>query len=147
MIIRLVRTIRVVVLLCGGSRALVLENLALRQQFGMYQRGRPKPAVRRTDRWFWVGLCRLWPGWATALVVLRPATVIGWHRRGFAWYWTRRLRTTGGRPRVNHDLQHLIHQLVAARQRVPPSEGGVHPTWESGHATLTTLPKGNLNGS
>jgi hypothetical protein len=77
MITRLVRTIRIGVLLCGGSRALVLENLALRQQLGMYQRSRPKPAMRRTDRWFWVGLCRLWPGWATALVVLRPATVIG----------------------------------------------------------------------
>ncbi len=60
MITRLVRTIQVVVLRCGGSRALVLENLALRQQLGMHQRSRPKPAVRRTDRWFWVGLCRLW---------------------------------------------------------------------------------------
>jgi hypothetical protein len=85
MITRLVRTIRVGVLLCGDSRALVLENLALRQQLAMYQRSRSKPAVRRSDRWFWVGLCRLWPGWATALVVLRPATVVGWHRRGFAW--------------------------------------------------------------
>ena len=97
MIARLVRTIRVVVLLCGGSRALVLENLALRQQLRMYQRSRPKPAVRRIDRCFWVGLCRLWPGWATALVVLRPATVIGWHRRGFAWYWTRRSQRAGDR--------------------------------------------------
>jgi putative transposase len=114
MIARPVRTIQVVVLLCGGSRALVLENLALRQQLGMYQRSRPRPAIRRTDRWFWVGLCRLWPGWATALVVLRPATVIGWHRRGFAWYWTRRSRKTGGRPRVNQDLRRLIHQMAAA---------------------------------
>jgi putative transposase len=114
MIARLVRTIQVVVLLCGGSRGLVLENLALRQQLGMYQRSPPRPAIRRTDRWFWVGLCRLWPGWATALVVLRPATVIGWHRRGFAWYWTRRSRKTGGRPRVNQDLRRLIHQMAAA---------------------------------
>jgi hypothetical protein len=71
MITRLVRTIQVVVLLCGGSRALVLENLALRQQLGMHQRSRPKPAVRRTDRWFWVGLCRLWVANA------RRATVAG----------------------------------------------------------------------
>ena len=81
MITRLVRTIQVVVLLCGGSRALVLENLALRQQLGMYQRSRPKPAVRRTDRWFWVGLCRLWPGWATALVVVAMPEVGGLHHR------------------------------------------------------------------
>jgi hypothetical protein len=51
MITRLVRTIQVMVLLCG---ALVLENLGLRQRLGMHQRSRPKPAVRRTDRWFWV---------------------------------------------------------------------------------------------
>jgi hypothetical protein len=77
MIDRLVRTVRVVVLLCGGSRALVLENLALRQQLGMYQRSRPKPAVAADRSLVLVRLCRLWAGWATALVVLRPATVIG----------------------------------------------------------------------
>ena len=78
--------------------AIVLENLALGQQLAVYRRTRPRPALRWSDRLFWIGLRLAWPDWKSALVVVRPATVIAWHRRGFAWYWTRRSRPTGGPP-------------------------------------------------
>jgi putative transposase len=40
------------------------------------------------DRTFWVALCRLWPDWHNALLIVKPKTVIGWHRKGFKLYWT-----------------------------------------------------------
>ena len=98
MLAGVVRVLHLLTVLEGGHRALALENLALRQQLAMYRRTRPRPTVRWSDRLVWVGLRRAWPAWKTALVVLRPATVIAWHRRGFAGYWTRRSRPPGGRP-------------------------------------------------
>ena len=113
MLARVIRVLHLLTVLAGGHRALALENLALRQQLAMYRRARPRPTVR-SDRLVWVGLCRAWSEWKTALVVLRPATVIAWHRRGFAWYWTWRLRPSGGRPRVTGDLRRLIREMADA---------------------------------
>jgi len=110
----LLRVLRLVTVFAGGHRALALENLALRQQLAMYRRTRPRPAVRWADRLFWVGLRRAWTDWRPALVIVRPATVVAWHRRGFSWYWTWRSHSTGGRPRVNGDLRRLIGEMAEA---------------------------------
>ena len=56
------------------------EVAALKQQLAMYQ-GR-RPSIRDSDRLFWVFLVRLFPGWRDALVVVRPETVVRWHRAG-----------------------------------------------------------------
>ena len=45
------------------------------------------------DRLFWVVLSRLWSGWREILVIVKPETVIGWHRKGFRRFWTRKSRT------------------------------------------------------
>ncbi len=55
-----------------GERALVLENLALRQQIAVYKRVQKRPRLRSTDRAFWAWLARLWDGWKTPLVLVRP---------------------------------------------------------------------------
>ena len=55
-----------------------------------------------------------WPGWKSALVVVRPATVIAWHRRGFAWYWTRQSRPRGGRPEIDADIRRLVREMAVA---------------------------------
>ena len=67
------------------SRAeLQLEVLALRHQLHVLQRIRPRRVrLAKTDRWLWVVLAHLWTGWRTALVIVKPETVIAWHRRGF----------------------------------------------------------------
>ena len=52
------------------------------------KRKRPRPLLRKADRVFWVILSCLWPGWRHALVIVRPETVIGWHRKGFRLFWT-----------------------------------------------------------
>jgi hypothetical protein len=63
------------------SRAdLVLENLALRQQLATYARERPKPSLNDVDRAFWLALREQLEHWAEILVVVKPSTVIHWHR-------------------------------------------------------------------
>lgn len=114
MFARVVCAVQLLIVLFGRRRSLALLNLALRQQLAMYRRTRPKPAVRWSDRLFWVGLRQAWPSWKSALVVVRPATVIEWHRRGFAWYWTRRSRRTSGRPRVHAELRRLVRGMANA---------------------------------
>ena len=64
-----------------------LENIALRQQLAVLKRERPQPFLRPLDRVFWVYLSRLWPRWKDALVIVKPETVIGWHRQGFRLFW------------------------------------------------------------
>src|SRR5262249_6036086 len=66
------------------------EIIALRHQLTVLQRT-PYPKrllLNRTDRWFWVWLSRLWSAWRSALIIVKPETVVGWHRRGFQSYWT-----------------------------------------------------------
>ena len=55
-----------------GRRALVLENLALRQQLAVYKRVHKRPRLRSADRAFWVWLSELWDGWTTPLILVRP---------------------------------------------------------------------------
>jgi len=72
--------------LLGRSAAVTLENIALRHQLIVLQRSIPRPQLRRRDRIFWVGLSRLWANWRSSLVLVRPATVVAWHRQGFRLY-------------------------------------------------------------
>src|ERR1035441_2963836 len=66
-----------------SRRDLLLENLALRQQLGVLQRRHPQPRFGISDKFFWVILRRLWPGWNRALILIQPETVVRWHRVGF----------------------------------------------------------------
>ena len=79
-----------------------LEILALRQQLGVLNRKHPRPRLRTGDRLFWVLLHWLWPGWSNALVVVKPETVVAWHRAGFRLFWRFRSRSKKrGRPQNN----------------------------------------------
>ena len=82
---------------CLRSRArLHLELLALRHQVQVLERSRrSRPRLSRADRLLWVWLSRVWTGWRRALVIVKPETVIAWHRRGFRvlWTWKSRHRT------------------------------------------------------
>ena len=95
------------------SRAsLHLENLALRQQVAILKRERRRPWLQTLDRLFWVILSRLWPRWREALVIVRPETVIGWHRKGFRAFWTwKSRRGKPGRPPVPKDVRELIRRM------------------------------------
>ena len=76
------------------SRAeLQLENLALRQQINVLRRSlKKRPKLSSGDRLFWVSLSRLWRDWPSTLVMVKPETVVAWHRKGFRLLWTRKVR-------------------------------------------------------
>ena len=96
-------------------RALVLENLALRHQLAVLQRAAPRPRLRTSDRLFWVLLSRLWSGWADAVSIVQPATVIRWQRSGFKLYWTwKSSRRCPGRPAVAPEIRALIRTMAHA---------------------------------
>ena len=96
----------------AGRAALHTEILALRQQVAVLKRKRPRPSLRMADRVFWVILSCLWPGWRHALVIVRPETVIGWHRRGFRLFWTwKSRREKPGRPPVSREIRDLVREM------------------------------------
>jgi hypothetical protein len=96
------------------SRAEVeLENLALRHQLHVLHRQRPgRPRLFAIDRLLWVWLYRIWPRCLDALVLVKPATVVQWHRQGFRLFW--RWRSKSGRPSVDREICALIRQVSSA---------------------------------
>jgi putative transposase len=95
-----------------SHREQAFVNLALQQQLAVYSQKRPKPKLSPLDRAFWVALSRLWPQSKNHLVVVRPETVIRWHRQGFRRYW-RSISTPGpGRPPFSDETKALIIQMA-----------------------------------
>ena len=94
-----------------SRRELVLENLVLRHQLQVALRTNPSPRLRHRDRILWVWLRRFWPAWRTHLVVVRPETVLRWHRKGWRLYWTWKSRARRGRPRLSAEVRDLIAQI------------------------------------
>src|SRR5215468_11974680 len=95
------------------SRAtLQLENLALRHQLGVLRRSVKRPKLTSTDRLLWAWLCEVWSDWRSALVIVTPETVIGWHRRGFRLFWRWKVRRgQPGRPPVPKGVRALIRKM------------------------------------
>ena len=96
-----------------SQRELALENLALRQQLAILHRKSKRPKLRKADRAFWVALCGLWLDWQNALILVKPETVIGWHRKGFRLYWTWKSRNRGGRPPIDREIRTLIRRIAS----------------------------------
>src|SRR5580698_6884615 len=96
-----------------SSRAHVaLEVLALRQQVAVLKRKRPRPTLCRWHRFFWVILRHLWTRWSDVLAIVKPDTVVDWHRAGFRLYWRWRSRPRGGRPKIADEIRVLIRRLA-----------------------------------
>jgi hypothetical protein len=96
------------------TRAVVeLENLALRHQLHVLRRQRPgRPRLFAIDRLLWVWLYRLWPRCLDTMVLVKPATVVQWHRQGFRLFW--RWRSRSGRPLVDRKICQLIRGMSSA---------------------------------
>ena len=62
----------------------------------------------------WAWLSRAWRGWRSAVQIVRPETVVAWHRRGFGLFWTWKSRRRTGRPGVPADPRALIRELSTA---------------------------------
>jgi hypothetical protein len=61
---------------------------------------------------FWTVLRATWSGWKDALVIVKPETVVGWHRAAFCLYWRWNFRALGGRPRITEEIRALIRRLA-----------------------------------
>ena len=89
-----------------------IVELALRQQLAVYAQKRPRPKLSPLDRAFWVALSRLWPRWKNHLVVVRPETVVRWHRNGFRRYWRSISMPGPGRPPISEETKALIVRMA-----------------------------------
>ena len=96
--------------------SLELELVALRHQLAVLRRqcsGRPR--IFSSDRLLWMWLYRIWPRALNAMVLVKRATVIQWHRKGFRLYWRWRSRSRCvGRPKVSSETRDLIRQMSMA---------------------------------
>ena len=96
---------------------LLMENLALRHQLMVYERGRtPRRSLSGSDRLLWCFLARFWSSWREALDIVQPATVVRWQRVPWRRQLLRR-RKRPGRPRIAPELQALIRQIARENPR------------------------------
>jgi hypothetical protein len=88
------------------------ENATLRHQLVVLRR-KPEGRARLTnnDRWFFVQLYRWFPSILPALIIIRPKTLVRWHRAGFRRYWRWKSRRRGGRPPIEAELRALVRQM------------------------------------
>ena len=88
------------------------ENAALRHQLIVLRRKvRGRAQLSNNDRWFFVQLYRWFPSILEVVTILRPETLVRWHRDGFRRYWRRKSRSRGGRPQIETELLALIRQM------------------------------------
>lgn len=88
------------------------ENAALRHQLIVLRRklnGRVR--VTNNDRWFFIQLYRWFPSILQVLTIIRPETLVRWHRVGFRYHWRWKSRSLGGRPQIETDLRVLIRRM------------------------------------
>src|SRR5438270_10062381 len=105
--------------LMRARATLEAEIWVLRQQINVLRRA----AQRRQsfgifDRLIFVGLYRLFPKACDALAIVKPDTIIRWHRAGFRAYWRWKSRRRGGRPTAPPDIRKLIHEMSIANRRM-----------------------------
>jgi len=92
---------------------LAAENLALRHQLAVMKRTNKRPRIRMVDRLFWVLLSRIWTPWRKSLIIVKPDTVVYWHRKGFKLFW--KFKSKGpGRPQVSREIRDLVRRMAAA---------------------------------
>jgi putative transposase len=107
--------ISTLILVFKRHRNLALENLALRQQLAVFKRRHPRPKLQPTDRLFWVWLSKVWTDWQAALIIVKPETVIAWHRQSFRFYWRwLSRRKSVGRPVIGSEVRALIKEMARA---------------------------------
>ena len=97
------------------SRAsLEIELIAVRHQLAVLRRQRPgRPQLSSLDRLLWVWLYRIWPQIIDAMVLVKPATVVQWHRKGLRFHWRWRSRRPG-RPNIGTEIRALIRRMSRA---------------------------------
>ncbi len=113
MLTSILALLRMVLLVLAGYEQIAFENLALRQQMAIFQRTVRRPKIQSTDRLFWICLRKIWKDWKSALLIVRPETVLDWHRTRFKGYWFRLSRHKNpGRPPTKADIRKLVKTMA-----------------------------------
>jgi len=94
-----------------SRRRLEIENLYLRHQLNIAMRRERRLRLRGADRAFMVWMIRLRPGLLSLSRVVRPDTILRWHRAGFRAYWRWKSRRQPGRPKISSELRELIRRM------------------------------------
>src|SRR6202789_2886617 len=88
------------------------ENAVLRHQLNVLRRRLPcRVRLTNNDRWFLIQLYRWFPSILQVLTIIRPETLVRWHRAGFRCYWRWKSRPLGGRPQIDTELRELIRRM------------------------------------
>jgi putative transposase len=95
-----------------GRQRLLLENLLLRQQLQVALRCQHRPRLYTRDKLFWLVVRRLHQSWRRHLFLVRPETVLRWHRQGWRLFWRWRSGHALGRPRLNPEARALIATMA-----------------------------------
>src|SRR5450830_1555612 len=126
-------------LLCFGLAILIslfrsksrleAENAVLRHQLIVLRRKmRGRPQLTNNDRWFFIELYRWFPSILQVLTIIRPDTLVRWHRAGFRRYWRWKSRPRGGRPQIETELRVLIRRMSVEKPTASASP------WQNGFA-------------
>jgi hypothetical protein len=100
------------------------ENAALRHQLIVLRRKvKGRAHLTNNDRWFFILMYRWFPSILEVLVIIRPETLVHWHRAGFRRYWRWKSRSPEGRPQIETELRALIRRMSAEN----PLWGATHP--------------------
>jgi hypothetical protein len=91
---------------------LKLEILFLTKQIEILQRTSPKIKIKITDRIFFSLMKDLLSNWKERIFIVKPNTIIKWHREGFRIYWKRKSKAKGGRPKIDREVIGLIKQMA-----------------------------------
>ena len=131
----------VVIGLFRSRASLEAEIVALRHQLNVLRRKSPKRlAFSNFDRLIFAGLYRIAPNVLNALVIVKPETVIGWHRAGFRLFWKWKSRSRSGRPKVPLEIRQLIQDMSLANplslSEIKSEHGDPLPRFSAQHVEL-----------
>ncbi len=106
------------------SRRPGTRNPRLRSQLALFQQQTlnhkiPKPHPTPAFRQLWFFISKLWPDWKSSLLVVKPDTVIGWHRTAFCFYWAKKSKHCG-RPAISQETIALIKRIHKENPLWPP---------------------------
>ena len=114
--------------------ALQLEILALRHQLGVLQRSVKRPKLTPADRFLWAWLCVVWRSWQSSVFIVKAATVIAWHRKGFRLFWAWKVRHgKPGRPAVPKEVRQLYNSHHELREPTLGSSADSRRIAQAGH--------------
>src|SRR4029077_10992748 len=111
------------------------ENAVLRHQLIVLRRtlhGRVR--LKNHDRWFFIQLYRWFPAILEILTIIRPETLVRWHRAGFRCYWRWKSSPPGGRPQIGAELREMIRRIsvenpVWSKNSDAPNPRPPHGSW------------------